>query len=78
MLGEQTEYTRQSGFDDIQQEQMVLKFVAQHGSMKRPDVVRLCQLSDDQATRLLQKMVREGRLQAHGLRRWTRYSLPGG
>ena len=77
MLGEQTEYTRQSGFDDIQQEQMVLKFVAQHGSMKRPDVVRLCQLSDDQATRLLQKMVRDGKLQAHGLRRWTRYELPG-
>lgn len=46
--------------------QMVLKFASAHGQIRRRDVVDLCRISDDQATRLLSRLVKEGRLDAHG------------
>lgn len=72
-LGKEAEYTRQAGFSRIQQEQMVLNYVDQHGRIKRGDVMTLCQLGPHQATRLLKKMVKDGVLELHGERRWSYY-----
>ncbi|MBK8170533.1 MAG: putative DNA binding domain-containing protein [Sandaracinaceae bacterium] len=77
-LDKKTEYTRQVGFDAIQQEQMVLSFLKQNDVISRGEVTRLAQLSDDQATRLLKKMVDRGVLRTEGDRRWRRYRLAGG
>ncbi len=74
-MGKQAEYTRQAGFDAIQQVQMVLSFVQQHKELRRPDVVALCHLTEDQATRLLRRMVEDGQLKPLGERRWRRYVL---
>ncbi len=71
---QRTEYTRQMGFDRLQQEQLVLGFVQQHGEIRRSDVMDLCRLSGDQASRLLRSMADAGRLQAHGERRWRFYT----
>lgn len=38
-------FTRQAGFALIQQEQMVLSYVRQHGQIKRSEVMELCRLS---------------------------------
>lgn len=54
--GRKAEYVRQAGFDRIQQEQMVLKYIDAHGSIKRADVMELCRLDRNQAYRLLAKM----------------------
>jgi ATP-dependent DNA helicase RecG len=77
-LGQQSAYTRQAGFEAIQQEQMVLNYVRQHGSIQRPVVVDLCRMSEDQATRLLKRLTNTGQLVPLGTRRWRKYALPKG
>lgn len=76
--GDKAAYTRQKGFSQIQNEQMVLNFVGQHGRIKRSEAMELCRLSDDQAFRLLKRLVEQGQLVAHGERRGAYYTLPGG
>ncbi len=76
--GHNAEYTRQAGFERVQQEEMVLNYARQHGALQRSDVVKLCHITDDQATRLLTKLVKSERLKVSGTRRWTRYRVPEG
>jgi ATP-dependent DNA helicase RecG len=61
------------GFDALQQEEMVKRYVREHGSIRRKDVVELCRLSDDQAKHLLTKMVADGLLKLVGKGRGARY-----
>lgn len=75
-LGQKAEHIRQTGFDAEQQRQMVLKYVKEHGSIKRGDVMELCGLSGDQAKRLLAALAREGLLQKRGERRHAFYERP--
>lgn len=74
--GQAVAYTRQAGFNELQQEQMVLAHISHHGSIRRAEVMALCRLADKQATRLLKKLETEGKIQANGQRRWTFYTLP--
>lgn len=75
-LGEATQYVRTRGFDDIQQEQMVLTYVDRHGSITRRDAAELCQLESDQASRLLRRLRSEGKLDLIGERRTAKYVKP--
>ena len=70
--GQKAAYVRQSGFDRIQQEQMVLSYIDAHGSIRRADVMELCQISKDQAAVLLKKMVGDT-IKMNGTRRWAYY-----
>lgn len=54
----------------------VLEFVGQQGSVSRSDVVGLCGITPDQASRLLRDMRDDGLLEMTGARRGTRYVLP--
>jgi len=74
--GQKAAYTRQKGFSSLQQEQMVLNFVSQHGLIKRAEVMDLCHLPDDQAFRLLKRLVESGQLRSHGNKRGAFYTLP--
>ncbi|MDD4029030.1 MAG: ATP-binding protein [Caldisericia bacterium] len=69
------EYIRQAGFEVIQQEQMVLQYINKHGRIKRADVISLCRLSKDQATRLLKRLVKESKINMHGERRGAFYDF---
>lgn len=73
--GQKTAYIRQAGFDPIQQEQMVLKFIEKHGRIKRSDVADLCKISPFQATRLLKRLVEEGKIAPEGKGKGTYYEL---
>lgn len=75
-LGERAEYTRQAGFHRLQREEMVKSYVRQHGEVRRADVMELCRISGDQASRLLRGLKEEGVLRSEGSRRYTVY-LPG-
>ncbi len=75
-LGEPTQYVRTRGFDDIQQEQMVLTYVDRHGSVTRRDAAELCQLESEQASRLLRRLRAEGKLELVGQRRTAKYVKP--
>lgn len=66
-------YVRQIGFDPIQQEQMVIKFIETHGSIKRADVVDLCKIGPFQATRLLNRLVKEEKIERRGKGKGTFY-----
>lgn len=71
--GQMAAYVRQAGFDAIQQEQMVLKYVATNGGIKRADAADLCQISPFQATRLLKRMEKNALITPVGQGKGTRY-----
>jgi ATP-dependent DNA helicase RecG len=73
--GQTAAYVRQTGFDPIQQEQMVLKFVEKHGRVKRAEVVELCKISPFQATRLLKRLAEDGKIVPRGKGKGTYYEL---
>ena len=76
--GDKAAYTRQAGFSALQHEQMILNYAQQHGSVRRSEVVQLCRLSDDQAWRVLKRLLEDGKLVKQGERRWTVYTLAPG
>jgi ATP-dependent DNA helicase RecG len=73
--GQKAAYVRQAGFDAIQQEQMVLKFIHAHGQIKRADVMELCRLDRNQAYRLLSRMKESGQIKQIGEQKGTVYEL---
>jgi len=74
-FGQRADYVRQAGFDSIQQEQMVLQFVKKHKRITRKEVVELCKLNEDQASRLLRKLHASGKLELSGKGRGAYYKL---
>lgn len=60
--GKKAEYVRQAGFDKLQQEQMLLKYIDTHGSIKRGDVMELCHLTHNQAYKLLARLKKAGEI----------------
>jgi len=54
---------------------MVIQYLRAHKHDKRSEVAELCKVSPDQAKRLLQKLVKVGKLLQHGKGKGTRYEL---
>lgn len=75
-VGQPEAYVRTHGIDPIRQEAAVLQFVQAHGRIKRENVVELCGLTERQATQLLGRLVREGKLVMRGVKRWSYYEVP--
>jgi ATP-dependent DNA helicase RecG len=74
-LGQSVEYTRQAGFDNLQQIELIKNYVRQEGRIKREDVATLCRLTLRQASYRLTQMEKAGQLQRHGESRGTHYTL---
>jgi ATP-dependent DNA helicase RecG len=74
--GHKAEYTRQVGFSILQNQQLVLNYIEQHGQIKRAEVMDLCRLTKDEASQLLQKLRNQGRLLQDGTPGGTFYTLP--
>lgn len=75
-LGESAAYVRQRGFEPLQQEQMVLQYVATNGRITRREAAELCKLSPDQAKRILSRLVARGELRMEGERKGAFYTRP--
>jgi ATP-dependent DNA helicase RecG len=60
---------------ELTDEEKVLAYVRQHGSIKRDECRQLLEISIDQAKRLLTKMVQQGLLRREGATKSTRYKL---
>ncbi|MBM5810906.1 MAG: AAA family ATPase [Gammaproteobacteria bacterium] len=75
-LGESAAYVRQRGFEPLQQEQMVLQYVATNGRITRREAAELCKLSPDQAKRILSRLVARRELQMEGERKGAFYTRP--
>jgi ATP-dependent DNA helicase RecG len=54
---------------------MILEYVKAHGWIARHEVVELCKIGPYQATRLLKRLVEEGKLVRYGVGKGTRYAL---
>jgi ATP-dependent DNA helicase RecG len=70
-------YVRVRGFEPLQQEQMVLQYVDAHGHITRTQAADLCSLSPDQASRLLRRLAKEGKLTQQGERKGATYIRQG-
>ncbi|WP_448337257.1 ATP-binding protein [Chloroflexus aurantiacus] len=67
-LGEKAAYIHQRGFEPLQQEQMVLKYVETHGRITRREAAELCRITGPQAYRLLDRLARQGFIMREGER----------
>jgi predicted AAA+ superfamily ATPase len=56
--------------------QKVLQHLQEHGRVTRREVAELCDLSSQQASRLLSGLLEEGQITRHGIGRGTWYALP--
>jgi len=74
-MGKPSGYVRQAGFDAIQQEEMILKYVRTNKKITRKDAALLCQISDDQASHVLRKLNKNGKLKLIGSGRGAYYSI---
>ena len=72
-LGKKAAYVRRRRFEPLQQEQMVLQYVERHGRITRSETAELCQLGPQQATRLLRRLIDQGKLARHGAKRGAWY-----
>jgi len=66
-------YIRQRGFEPLQQEQMVLQYVAKYGRITRKDAAELCKIGNHQASYLLRRLVSRGALTMEGTGRGAGY-----
>lgn len=74
-LGQKAAHVRQTGFEPEQQRQMVLKYVREHGAIRRAEAAELCGISEDQAKRLLASLVSDGELVRGGSGRGIFYEI---
>lgn len=63
------------GSEPVEQEQMVLRYIEEHGAITRSQAAGLCHLTSPQARYLLSRLVKKGLLSRQGVRRGTRYAL---
>lgn len=76
--GQKSAYVRQVGFNPIQQEQMVLNYINQHGSINRLEVMELCRITKDQAYHLLKKLKNNLLIKQQGIGKATTYVSKNG
>jgi ATP-dependent DNA helicase RecG len=75
-LGQKAEYVRQAAFEPIQRVQMIKSYLRENGQIRRQDVADLCQLAPREAGALLERMVKNGDVVLHGVRKTAYYTLP--
>lgn len=68
-------YVRVRGFEPSQQETMIMQYVRAHGKVSRAEAAELCSMTPDQASRVLRRLAREGKLVRHGERRAAVYMI---
>jgi ATP-dependent DNA helicase RecG len=73
--GEFIGYIRQAGFKSIQHEQMILNYLEKNGRIKREEVMELCMLTKDQATKLLKRLKENNKIIQSGERRGAYYII---
>jgi DNA-binding transcriptional ArsR family regulator len=73
--GKKAAYIRQSGFDSIQQEEMVINYIKVHGSISRAETMELCINTKFQAYTLLKKLKDQQRILSFNSGKYTRYQL---
>jgi ATP-dependent DNA helicase RecG len=74
-LGDKSSYIHQRGFEPIQQEQMVLQYLATHGKIARREITDLCKISSGQARTLISRLLKSDKMTKSGVKRGSFYEL---
>jgi ATP-dependent DNA helicase RecG len=74
-LGDKSAYIHQRGFEPIQQEQMVLQYLATHRKIARREIADLCKISPGQARTVISRLLKAGKLVKVGEKRGAFYEL---
>lgn len=72
-LGQPEAYVRSKGISAARHEAMIEEFARAHGKVVRQNVVELLGINEREASYLLQKMARSGKIEKHGSGRWSFY-----
>lgn len=75
-VGAEVAYTKLVGIDPIRHREMVKAFIKQHGSTKRGDVMKLCDLTRSRAYKLLVSMCDRREIVRKGEKNQSIYVLP--
>ncbi|MBK7617498.1 MAG: putative DNA binding domain-containing protein [Burkholderiales bacterium] len=75
-LGQKAEYVRQAAYEPIQRVQMIKSYLRENGQIRRQEAADLCQLAPREAGALLERMVKNGEIVLHGVRKTAYYTLP--
>lgn len=75
-LGQKAEYVRQAAYEPIQRVQMIKSYLRENGQIRRQEVAELCQLAPREAGAVLERMVKNGEIVLHGVRKTAYYTLP--
>jgi ATP-dependent DNA helicase RecG len=73
--GKKSAFIRQSGFDSIQQEEMVINYIKEYGSINRAETMELCRISKDQSYKLLKHLKDNDRVKSINSGKLTRYQF---
>lgn len=76
-IGDAAGHVRTHGFEPLQQQQMVLQFLKVHGTIRRAQAAKLCQLSIKQAEYLLSELMQQGKITAVHAGPRSHYLLSG-
>lgn len=73
-LGQPEGYVRAHDIDAVRQEGLVIECIQAHGKITRGQLIRLLGISPGQARRVLERMIRSGKIEPRGTRpRWVYY-----
>ena len=66
-------YTRQKGWDTIQEQEMIISYIDTYHKITRSDVIDLCRCNENHATWLLRKLVKENKIVLSGRGKYAYY-----
>lgn len=69
------EYVRQKGINRLRYQELIVELARSQESIKKQDVVELLHITESQAYRLLDKLIKDGRLVREGNTVATIYKL---
>ena len=75
-LGESVAYIREKGIDELRYEELILEYVKRYGEINNKLVRELLGVNIYKASRILGKLVKEGKLKRKGEKRNASYILP--
>ena len=68
-------YIRQKGIDELRYDELVLALAKKQGTIRRADVVSLLHISPSKAFRILNRLMKEGKLRLQGKGAGAFYTL---
>ena len=74
VINNKTGYTRQRGWDTMQEQELIMSYLEKYKSITRDAIVELCRCTPNHASWLLRQMVKENKIIMYGRTRGASYT----